>query len=142
MTFAKTPFKRIAIGLLLSAGLLTACGGGDGDGGRFSGNYTLTLQKFSDTCLTGLPYQLQFTPTVRQDGRKISVKLSDIDLHGEVDADDAGFTTTYSDGSGGTAALVYQVTENPNQFSAGFAIAATAGRLSCVVSYGGLAERV
>lgn len=143
MIVSRTQLARAASTLLLSTGLLTACGGGDGDGDfrSFAGNYNVTLQKFSDTCFTGLPYQMNLSQTVHQDGRRISVTSNDITLHGQIDENDAGFTTTYSDGNGGVASVVYQITENPGQYAVGFAIGATAGRISCMVTYGGMATR-
>lgn len=139
MVFANS--RRWLVAFAVSAGMLAGCGGGDDDGGRFAGQYAVTVYKVSDTCYSTLPYALSFTQTVQQSGQSITVVSNDITLNGSVDADGAGFTTTYSNSSGGSAAVVYRANASEQEYTVGFAIGATAGSLSCVVAYGGTATR-
>jgi hypothetical protein len=140
-------YPRLAIlgSVLTMSVLVSACGGGGGDGAstNYGGTWNFQGTKLSDECRSSLGPTMGVNLVVTQNGSAVTVQSGSLTLTGNVNDKDGfdamltrpgtngciqGVSVTLRDASDGTAI-------------AGYAIAAQCGGVTCAVGYGGTATR-
>lgn len=124
---------------------LAGCGGGSSEpeaaAPSFAGTYRVTLNKTND-CGTGVPQTAELTQTVTQSGRNITLVSNAVTLQGQVDADNAGFSTSTQTVNGNittTTTTIYRTSPTPGLYGVGFAIVAQGDGQRCEIAYNGQA---
>lgn len=136
------------LSLLAAAALslaLVGCGGGSSEpeapAPSFAGTYLVTLNKTRD-CGTGISQTAEIIQTVTQSGRAITLVSNAVTLQGNVDPDNAGFSTSTQSTSGNittTTTTIYRTSSTPGLYGVGFAVVAAGDGGRCEIAYSGQA---
>lgn len=126
------------------AAILVACGGGGGGGDNapnFAGNYLVNTTLSSNNCNAAVANTFTFSDSVTQNGRSITVGQEGDNFLGSVDADNGGFSASFTEIEQGitvVGVIAFRTITAGSTYAA--SVSVTAG--PCAAIYNGTATKI